>query len=371
MAAASLGRGAGQGRRAVPGRAAAARSRGQRIDAEVEVLVVDSGSRDGSADIARAHGAQRDRDRPAASSATGAPATSPRSAPRGDVIAFLTQDATPAVRHWLARLVAPLDDSARVGLAFGPHLPRPDTSPMIARELTRVLRERSPTARCGSTSGPIPPTRPPASSRTSTRPCCARAGSRCASATSPTPRTRRSRATRWRPAGARRTCPARASCTRTTIRSREFMRRYFDEYRGPAGDDRARRAAAPAPRARPARVRAQVAGDLRYMRDTRLRRRGRVPAWALRSARHHAGRAVAAALGSRHDRVPAAHRAAPVARGPRRRAEPGAELRAPAREAAAPTATSPCASTRAAAPAPLAVPSPHDGERSRCGTSPG
>ncbi len=53
----------------------------------------------------------------------------------GRCIAFLTQDATPASDSWLAELVAPLDAEGRVGMSFGPHLPRPGTTPAVAREL--------------------------------------------------------------------------------------------------------------------------------------------------------------------------------------------------------------------------------------------
>ena len=62
----------------------------------------------------------------------------------------------------------------------------------------------------------------------------------------------------------------------------------------------------------------EVRGDLGYMR-----RRGdaapKVVLGGLRSARHHFGRALAAPLGSRADRLPRRHGAAPVAGGPRRR----------------------------------------------------
>ena len=66
---------------------------------------------------------------------------------RGELIAFLTQDATPAATGWLARLSRGASTLAeRVGAAFGPHLPRPDTSPMIARELTEFFAGFAPTA---------------------------------------------------------------------------------------------------------------------------------------------------------------------------------------------------------------------------------
>jgi glycosyltransferase involved in cell wall biosynthesis len=82
---------------------------------------------------------------------------------------------------------------------------------------------------------------------------------------------------------------------------RLFMRRYFDEYRGlrettghvePIGLRRTART-----------VGAQLRDDLRYMRTSGVGRAGRV-GWGARSARHHAGRAVFSALGSRAERLP-------------------------------------------------------------------
>src|SRR5204863_8608903 len=82
-----------------------------------------------------------------------------------------------------------------------------------------------------------------------------------------------------------------------------FMRRYFDEYRGlrrsvghvePLG---ARRVAG--------RALAEARADSRFMRSKGLGPGERF-AWTLRSARHHAGRAVFAGLGSRAEPLPAA-----------------------------------------------------------------
>ena len=81
-----------------------------------------------------------------ARSATGAPATSARSARAGELICFLTQDATP-LPGWLAAFREALALEERVGAAFGPHLPRPDTSPMIARELTEFFAGFAPDGR--------------------------------------------------------------------------------------------------------------------------------------------------------------------------------------------------------------------------------
>ena len=110
---------------------------------DLEVLVIDSGSGDRSLEIARAapgvevlelapedfgHGRTRN---------LGAERSS------GELICFLTQDATPRT-GWLDayRESFALDD--RVGAAYGPHLPRAETSPMIARELTQFFAGFAP-----------------------------------------------------------------------------------------------------------------------------------------------------------------------------------------------------------------------------------
>jgi glycosyltransferase involved in cell wall biosynthesis len=102
-----------------------------------EVLVIDSGSRDRSPEIARAAGADVLEIAPeefghGRTRNLGAERT------RGDLICFLTQDATP-VPGWLAAFREAFALEERVGAAFGPHLPRPATSPMIARELAEFF----------------------------------------------------------------------------------------------------------------------------------------------------------------------------------------------------------------------------------------
>jgi glycosyltransferase involved in cell wall biosynthesis len=111
-----------------------------------ETLVIDSGSRDRSLQIARsagvalieiapetfAHGTTRN---------LGAERTT------GDLICFLTQDATP-IPGWLAAYREAFALAPRVGAAYGPHLPRPETSPMIARELVEYFATFAPDGPC-------------------------------------------------------------------------------------------------------------------------------------------------------------------------------------------------------------------------------
>ncbi|HEU4974700.1 MAG TPA: glycosyltransferase [Baekduia sp.] len=99
----------------------------------LDVLVIDSGSSDRSVAIAREAGAEVVEIEPASfghgrTRNLGAERTS------GDIIAFLTQDATP-LPGWIAALLEGFGLADDVGAVYGPHRPRPDTSPMIAREL--------------------------------------------------------------------------------------------------------------------------------------------------------------------------------------------------------------------------------------------
>jgi rhamnosyltransferase len=108
--------------------------RSQRIDAEVEIVVIDSGSRDGSPDAARAHGAVVETI-PRAAFSHGGTRNRLMELASGDVVAFLTQDALPAGDLWLAALTGGLALGADVGLVCGPQRARQDASPMVRREL--------------------------------------------------------------------------------------------------------------------------------------------------------------------------------------------------------------------------------------------
>jgi len=163
-----------------------------------EVLVIDSGSQDRSREIARwagvelleisseefGHGSTRN---------LGAERTS------GELICFLTQDATPCP-GWLEAYRGAFGLDERVGAAYGPHLPRTDTSPMIARELTHFFSGFAPDGR------PVVQRTGDPTFLSNVNACYARAClEEIGSATSPTQRIRRSGRTCSRPAGRRST----------------------------------------------------------------------------------------------------------------------------------------------------------------------
>ena len=115
--------------------------RGQRLEPplEVELLVCDSGSRDGSVTIARRYGADVVEIAPAEFS-HGATRNLLMERSSGDHVAFLTQDSVPATERWLAALLSGFSLAADVALTFGPYLPRPGASPMVARDLDDFFR---------------------------------------------------------------------------------------------------------------------------------------------------------------------------------------------------------------------------------------
>src|SRR3954468_12930124 len=107
-----------------------------------EILVIDSGSTDGSLEIARAAGVTL-HEIPPQEFGHGRTGNLAAELATGDIIAFLTQDATP-VPGWLAALREAFAVSPDVGAVFGPHLPRAQTSPMIARELIEFFATFGP-----------------------------------------------------------------------------------------------------------------------------------------------------------------------------------------------------------------------------------
>ena len=287
-----------------------------------QTLVIDSGSRDRSREIVRAAGVELLEIEP---SEFGHGRTRNLGAERtsGELICFLTQDATP-LPGWAAAYRAAFALPERVGAAYGPHLPRADTSPMIARELTEFFagfearpvegdRERghakgaSGAHENGASGAPVDvavlqrqgdPT-----FLSNVNACYARA---C-----------------WEEIRFREIAysedqafgvdlleagwikiyqPGAAVLHAHDYGALEFMRRYFDEYRGlhestghvePFGVLATAR-----------QVRAEVAGDRRWGAAQGLGGAAQARL-AARSAVHHGGRRLFSALGSRAERLPA------------------------------------------------------------------
>jgi glycosyltransferase involved in cell wall biosynthesis len=134
--------------------------RAQRLDREVELVVADSRSTDGSADLARSFGATVFS---VDAFSHGGTRNELMARSHGSHVAFLTQDATPADERWLERLLAGFALAPDVGLVCGPYRARPGAPAPVARELRTWFASLAPDGaprvdRTRAPSGPGPVT---------------------------------------------------------------------------------------------------------------------------------------------------------------------------------------------------------------------
>jgi rhamnosyltransferase len=100
----------------------------QEIANEVEIIVVDSGSSDGSARRAHSFGAVV-REIPASEFSHGGARNLGAETAGGDILVFTTQDAYAADDRWLTHLIEPLRSAESVAGVYGRQLPHDDARP--------------------------------------------------------------------------------------------------------------------------------------------------------------------------------------------------------------------------------------------------
>ncbi len=107
----------------------------QEVPWPFEVIVVDSGSRDGSVELVRKKGVRCETIAPA-DFGHGRTRNYLAALSQGEFLVFLTQDARPASAHWLRHLVDACSAEDSVAGAFGPHRAHPEARHVTHRELS-------------------------------------------------------------------------------------------------------------------------------------------------------------------------------------------------------------------------------------------
>jgi glycosyltransferase involved in cell wall biosynthesis len=283
-----------------------------RQSVEHELLVCDSGSNDGSVELARDHGARVLEIDPARFSHGGVRNRLMHAA-GGAHVALLTQDSEPADPLWLERLLDGFRLAADVGIVYGPYRARPHAASAVRIELERWFCSLSPdntpqVERLESPERPLPMLERIGRRGffTDANACLARAAwERVPFREVPYAEDRVLAIDMLRAGYAKAFMPQAAVLHSHEYTSGEQLRRSFDEWRG------LREVYGWREPASPARIAAQLRGALAHARRELIREavppRRRAPTLAA-VARHQLASLAGALLGSYADRLPAGAR---------------------------------------------------------------
>jgi rhamnosyltransferase len=107
----------------------------QSVDFPFEILVIDSGSSDGTVEAVSSRDAIRLHRIPNTSFGHGRTRNLAVELAEGEFVVFVTQDAAPATEHWLDEILRPFEVSDRVACVFGKQVPHPDCCPTVKRDV--------------------------------------------------------------------------------------------------------------------------------------------------------------------------------------------------------------------------------------------
>lgn len=107
---------------------------------DLELIIIDSGSRDKTVDIIRGYGSKINfLEIPNSEFGHGKTRQRAAEIAKGEYILFLSQDATPHNNRWIINMIEPFSISDKVGCVFGRQIPRPFSVPTIKREVATVF----------------------------------------------------------------------------------------------------------------------------------------------------------------------------------------------------------------------------------------